>query len=87
MTFYLIPLEALYTNNSEESDSEIFEGTANRLHGACRNGKATERKVLVVDDNEIDRCPLASTGSAAKPSLAGQRTGMFLYFFLVFRSS
>ena len=94
LTFYLIPLEEFYTNNSEESDSEIFEGTANRSHlctygfsGPCRKGKATERTVLVVDDNEMDRCPLASTGSVAKPSIAGQRTGMFLYFFLVFRSN
>lgn len=94
LTFYVIPLEEFYTNKSDKSDSETFEGAAKESHlctygfcGACRKGKATESTVLVVDDinddNEMDRCPWASTGSAAEPLITGQRTGRFLYFFLV----
>jgi len=54
------------------------------LVGKERQLRAQFRTVLVVDDinddNEMDRYPWASTGSAAEPLITGQRTGRFLSF-------
>jgi len=48
------------------------------LVGKERQLRAQFRTVLVVDDinddNEMDRCPWSSTGSAAEPLITGQRT-------------
>ena len=73
-----------FTDQTDESDRETFEGTAkeSRLctYGFSLKREATKSIVLVdddSDDSELDRCPWAATGPATKLSISGQQTGKF----------